>query len=148
MPPTTIDHENSGTRSRVMPGARRVSTVVTTQTVARHSAAMSTANAAWNRFDAIEVAPEQAAVHRVRREDESAGQEPQPERGGGRPGEGDGSGADLEGHDGDRDAEQQRHEEQEHGADGVQRVHLREAVAAQHVERADLEPLGTQERRR
>ena len=33
---TTIDQANSGTRSSVIPGARRVRTVVATQTAAEH----------------------------------------------------------------------------------------------------------------
>ena len=34
VPPTRTDHENNGARRRVRPGARRVSTVVTTEAVA------------------------------------------------------------------------------------------------------------------
>ncbi len=44
-PPTSIDHEKSGARRRLMPGARRVSTVVTTETVATASATITAISA-------------------------------------------------------------------------------------------------------
>ena len=52
MPPTSTDHENSGVRRRLMPGARSVSTVVTTETVATASATSRAMNATTKRSTA------------------------------------------------------------------------------------------------
>jgi hypothetical protein len=46
VPPTSIDHENSGARRRLMPGARSVRTVVTTEAVATARATITAISAA------------------------------------------------------------------------------------------------------
>jgi hypothetical protein len=45
-PPTSIDHENNGVRRSDMPGARRVRTVVTTDSRATNSATATAARPA------------------------------------------------------------------------------------------------------
>ena len=130
-----------------MPGARSVSTVVATQMAAEDQGHDDEPERHEEQVHGDGVAAAGAAVGDVGADHDARADQPRPEGQGRRPGEGDRAGADLQRDDGGGQAEEERGDHAEHGAQEVERVQLGDGVGVQDVEGAVVDPLERQQGR-